>query len=773
MRYNPGLLRKPCRFWSQVQETDMKRIGNSICAVLLGVCGTFVLRAQPATKPATAVPRLVKFSGTLTDGGGKPLTGIVGVTFSLYEGQEGGSPIWMETQNVQAGGNGQFTVLLGSTKNEGLPAEAFASGQRWLGVQAQGEAERPRMLMASVPYSLKAVDAETLGGLPASAFALAGSANPGAAKAEAMPSAGGPLKPAAAATPDQTGSGTANYITIWTAATTLGNSKLYQTAAGNVGLGTTTPTARLEAVTSSATGTGVLGYVASTTGVNYGVTGKTTSSTGTGVLGAALATSGANYGVYGSTASPSGTAVYGINSGATGNAYGIFGKSASTTGVGVEGSATATTGVNTGVLGLTASSSGAGVIGQATAASGADYGVYGTTVSPNGISVYGLATSGTAVGGVTSGTTGYGLYGVNTATTGNAFGAYGSSASPAGYAVYGVNTATTGHAYGVVGTNASTEGIGVQGSASATSGSTYGVYGSVVSPNGIAVSGVATSGTGVVGNTTNPTGYGVYGGNAATTGAAYGVAGVTSSTGGVAVQGAATATSGSTYGVYGSTASPAGISVYGTATTGTGVAGGSSGPSGYGVYGANNATSGSAIGVYGTSSSPAGIGVLASSTGGGTALVATATGGGSAGQFNGNVGITGNLVVNGTVSKSGGSFRIDHPLDPEHKYLYHSFVESPDMMNIYNGVVTLSRRGDAVVKLPDWFDALNRDFRYQLTCIGGFAPVYVASEVSSNQFKIGGGRPGMKVSWQVTGIRRDAFANEHRIPVEENKPPVE
>ena len=95
------------------------------------------------------------------------------------------------------------------------------------------------------------------------------------------------------------------------------------------------------------------------------------------------------------------------------------------------------------------------------------------------------------------------------------------------------------------------------------------------------------------------------------------------------------------------------------------------------------------------------------------------------------------------------------------------------MMNIYNGVVTLSRRGDAVVKFPDWFDALNRDFRYQLTCIGGFAPVYIASEVSGNQFKIGGGRPGMRVSWQVTGVRKDAFANEHRIPVEENKPSVE
>ena len=188
------------------------------------------------------------------------------------------------------------------------------------------------------------------------------------------------------------------------------------------------------------------------------------------------------------------------------------------------------------------------------------------------------------------------------------------------------------------------------------------------------------------------------------------------------------------------------------------------------MRGVATATSGANYGVYGTTVSPGGVGVEATSTAGGTALAASAMGGGKAGVFTGNVTITGNLAVSGTVSKSGGSFRIDHPLDPEHKYLYHSFVESPDMMNIYNGVVTLSRHGDAVVKLPDWFGALNSDFRYQLTCIGGFAPVYIASEVSGNQFKIGGGRPGMKVSWQVTGIRQDAYAKEHRIPVEEDKP---
>jgi hypothetical protein len=137
---------------------------------------------------------------------------------------------------------------------------------------------------------------------------------------------------------------------------------------------------------------------------------------------------------------------------------------------------------------------------------------------------------------------------------------------------------------------------------------------------------------------------------------------------------------------------------------------------------------------------------------------------GYAGDFEGNVNVTGNL------SKGGGSFKIDHPLDPANKYLYHSFAESPDMMNIYNGNVVLDANGEAVVGFPDWFGALNRDFRYQLTCIGGFAPVYIAEEISNNQFKIAGGKSGMKISWQVTGIRQDAWANAHRIQVEVEKP---
>jgi len=151
-----------------------------------------------------------------------------------------------------------------------------------------------------------------------------------------------------------------------------------------------------------------------------------------------------------------------------------------------------------------------------------------------------------------------------------------------------------------------------------------------------------------------------------------------------------------------------------------------------------------------------------------------ASGGQFAGDFSGNVRVTGNLTVTGSVSKGSGSFKIDHPLDPANKYLSHSFVESPDMMNIYNGNVTLDANGEATVMLPDWFDALNRDFRYQLTALGAPGPnLYIAEEIANGRFKIAGGAAGRRVSWQVTGIRRDAFADAHRIAIEEDKPATE
>ncbi len=133
-------------------------------------------------------------------------------------------------------------------------------------------------------------------------------------------------------------------------------------------------------------------------------------------------------------------------------------------------------------------------------------------------------------------------------------------------------------------------------------------------------------------------------------------------------------------------------------------------------------------------------------------------------RVNGNVMVSGILNA-GIIQAETKQFRIDDPLDPEHKYLNHTSVESSEMKNVYDGEVELDRNGEAVVSLPEWFQALNIDYRYQLTCIGGYAPVYVKEEIHNNRFTISGGREGLKVCWLVTGVRNDKFARENRMKV--------
>jgi hypothetical protein len=148
----------------------------------------------------------------------------------------------------------------------------------------------------------------------------------------------------------------------------------------------------------------------------------------------------------------------------------------------------------------------------------------------------------------------------------------------------------------------------------------------------------------------------------------------------------------------------------------------------------------------------------------GAAVYGDNNAGGAAGVFNGSVRINGGLI------KSGGGFLIDSPLDPANRYLHHSFVESPDMMNIYNGNVITDGDGNAAIELPRYFEALNRDFRYQLTVVGQFAQAIVAEEIVENRFSIKTDKPHVTVSWQVTGIRQDAWANAHDAEAEMDKP---
>ena len=220
---------------------------SGLAAMMLSP-GVVPLKAQEAT-----VPRVIQFSGVLRDSAGQPLTGVQGVSFALYRDQEGGSPLWIETQNVAADEYGRFAVLLGAATADGVPIEMFSSGEsRWLGVQAIQSRDRdgavlpeqPRVLLVSVPYALKAADAETLGGLPASAFLLASNIvtervkDSGGLTVAAVTD--GPITAAVTA-------GTVGRIGKFINATDLGDSVLFEDA-NKIGLGTTTPSDRLHLV---------------------------------------------------------------------------------------------------------------------------------------------------------------------------------------------------------------------------------------------------------------------------------------------------------------------------------------------------------------------------------------------------------------------------------------------------------------------------------------------------------------------------------------------
>ena len=186
-----------------------------------------------------------------------------------------------------------------------------------------------------------------------------------------------------------------------------------------------------------------------------------------------------------------------------------------------------------------------------------------------------------------------------------------------------------------------------------------------------------------------------------------------------------------------------GIGVNGQTAAGTGVNG-----NGYnGVWGSSSASDGNGVRAECHNGSNA-YGIWGYSTTG------------WAGTFSGNAQVTGNFYAGAKF------FRIDHPLHPESEYLVHSCVESNEMKDVYDGIATLDGNGEAWVQMPDWFESLNTSFRYQLTCIGRPALVYVKQKITGNRFLIAGGQAGMEVSWQVTGVRHDAYARANPMQVE-------
>jgi Chaperone of endosialidase len=204
--------------------------------------------APSTSQPSSVVPQLVRISGTLSDLNGKPLTGVQGVTFALYKDQQGGAPLWLETQSVRADSKGHYSVMLGSTTAEGLPADVFSSGDaRWLGVQPASQPEQARVMLLSVPYALKAGDAQTLGGLPPSAFMLSVPVD-NAQTADAA-TANSSTPPPPVATDVTTTGGTVNTLSLFSTATNIQNSIVTQTGAGEtgkIGINTGAPGATLD-----------------------------------------------------------------------------------------------------------------------------------------------------------------------------------------------------------------------------------------------------------------------------------------------------------------------------------------------------------------------------------------------------------------------------------------------------------------------------------------------------------------------------------------------
>jgi len=727
---------------------------------------------------SAVVPTLVKFSGALADVDGKPLTGLTGVTLSLYRDSAGGAPLWMEVQSVQPDKTGHYALTLGSANKEGLPASLFASGEaRWLGVQPQGQAEQPRVLLLSVPYALKAADAETVGGLPASAFMLAIPAASGGTIASTLsPNSTQP-------TASVTGAGTANYLPLWTGSAALANSVLFQSGSGStgkIGIGNTAPAATLD-VSGTATIRGLLNLpnsanATATAGANsraLGLVASTFNSSSSTAANQVFHWQAEPVG--NNTAAPSATlnllfATAPAAAAETGlkiNSKGVITFASGQTFPGGSGTITGVTagtgltgGGTSGVVTLNLDSSKVPELGTSNnftapqefqANAGVGVPPSGTTYTPLSIgSANGFGTWFSIVNSSAGGHT----WNILSAGAGNAEGAgnLGISDLTGKSTIWLEGNTNTTNLTATASAAAAIIDADVQGKNNGAN--TPGLrFGGPASGEGIASNRVAGENgfglqlftefiprisilqTGKVGvNITNPSfqmdvwaasnGYSAIrgmGGNAVSGSAQSGSNGLYS------------------YGGNGDLASAAMSSEGGSGIFSQGGSGGYRDGDGGDFFAADNANFGD--------------GVFASST----------SANGWAGFFQGNVGITG--VTSGVAS----AFKIDHPLDPANKYLSHSAVESPDMLDIYNGNVVTDANGDAVVALPEWFETLNRDFRYQLTVIGQFAQAIIGSEVANHQFSIKTDKPGVKVSWLVTGIRQDEWANAHRIPVEEQK----
>jgi len=474
--------------------------------------------------------------------------------------------------------------------------------------------------------------------------------------------------------------------------------------------------------------TGVYGQATASSGENYGGRFESFSTSGRGAVGYAGAGSGQTYGVFAEAASTGGTGLYAYASAPTGTTYGVYAVSGSNAGRGVFGSALASEGDTAGGWFQSASTAGRGVYARASASSGQTFGVWGLSDSNMGIGVYGQ--------GVQRGVWGYSTAG-------------GSQLNYAGH------FQATG-----------TQGIGVYAeNVGPLSGNGIGVFGTIANQNGVAVYGHAS----LVGpgqahggqfSTYSESGRGVFGWGLATSGVNYGVYGLSESTQGYAgyftgkgPDSLRVVNSGSGRGMLVTALTDTAI----WATTNSGLAavdGRNSSTGGYGVFGWSPSATGNTYGVYGRADSPTGFALWAQ----------------------------GRTGASGTKS-----FRIDHPEDPENKYLLHYSTESPEVLNTYSGTIILDGAGQAVVELPHYFARINKDPRYLLTAVGAPMPMlHVAREIEGSAliagaaagpgvvtpvctFMIAGGAAGAKVSWRIEAVRNDRWMQQRGAPVEVEK----
>ncbi|MGA9341000.1 MAG: hypothetical protein WBV61_01535 [Rhodanobacteraceae bacterium] len=688
---------------------------------------------------------------------GTPLNGNADLTFALFDAASGGNQVGPTLQFTAANGNplavsnGVFDATLDFGA---LAFNGVTTDQRFLEVTVNGSLLAPRTPIQNAPYALQSQTAElaytvTNGSIGAAQIdasqvqrRVAGTCVSGSSISSVnqdgtvmCQSAGSGTITGVSAGSGLSGGGTSGNVTL-----SADTNFVQKRVSGTCASGSAVRTVGADGtVTCQSTGIGTITGVTAGRGLSGGGTSDNVTlgiSDPLGLFGDdangvlfVQSTSTSGHIAIQALISDSGAAIFGNSTATSGTGVAVEGAAASPNGTAVSGINTATTGAAVGTRGQSASTTGTGVAGYANASSGTNAGILGGTNSSAGYGVHGRAADaqGAGLGG------GIGVYG----ESGTGFGVYGVSAGAMGYGVYGNDPSSYGvygfGSRGVGGVSNNTGGYGVTGTNLATTGVTRGVFGQSNSSAGFGVEGYNPASGGI----------GVYG-NAAT-----GVLGVTPIAGAVAVQG---------------------IAQYASYPSGTGVSGtsdgaiGPDGEVGYGVIG----ESANGVGVKGYGGN-LGVGAYSQS---GTALEAICGGlNCQAAFFSGEVLVSGELDVAGRLTKTSGSFKIDHPLDPANKYLFHSFVESPDMKNIYDGIATLDARGEAWVDLPDYFEALNKDFRYQLTAIGAPAlSLYVADEIAGNRFRIAGGQSGQRISWQVTGTRNDAYARAHRIQVEVDKP---